>query len=425
MTDQNRPTACRSGLPVVLAAVALTAPGAAYATDGYFVNGMGAKAKGAGGVAIAMAEDAVAITANPAAATQLGRRLDVGFELFVPRRGAEIRGNFAGLDGKYSGNGANPFVLPEVAYVQPLNDRFSVALAINGNGGMNTRYKTNPFASFGASGPAGVNLRQIFITPTVAAKVSEGHSIGVSPIILVQSFEMQGIQPFTGASSNPSNMTNRGEDWSTGAGVRIGYLGQITDTVSVGAFYQSKVWAQRFEKYSGLFADRGGFDVPASWGVGLSVKANERLTLGADYKRIEYADIGSVGTPLSPLFAGVPFGADNGPGFGWRDVDVIKLGAVYKANDKLTLRAGYGRSDNPVPPSQTFLNILAPGVVKDHFTAGATYRITPGMEVSGYLMHAPRVTVRGEGSIPAPYGAGEADVHLSETAAGLSLGLSF
>lgn len=425
MTDKNRRTAGRFGLPVTLAAACIAVPGAAFATDGYFVNGMGAKAKGAGGVAIALPEDAVAITANPASATQLGHRLDVGFELFVPRRGAEIRGNLAGLNGKYSGNGANPFLLPEVAYVRPLNDRFAVGLAINGNGGMNTHYKTNPFASFGASGPAGVNLRQIFITPTLAAKVAEGHSVGVSPIILVQSFEMHGIQPFTAASADPANMTNRGEDWSTGAGVRIGYLGKFGDAVSVGAFYQSKVWAQRFEKYAGLFADRGGFDVPASWGVGLSVKANEQLTFGADFKRIAYSDIGSVGTPLAPLFTGVPFGAKNGPGFGWRDVDVFKLGAVYKANDQLTLRAGYGRSDNPVPASQTFLNTLAPGVVKDHFTAGATYRLKPGMEVSGYVMHAPRVTVRGEGSIPAPYGAGEADVHLSETAAGLSLGLSF
>ena len=410
---------------LAFAASALTAPQAALATDGYFLNGMGAKAKGAGGVAIAMPEDAVAIAANPAAAIGLGERLDLGVEIFVPSRGADIRGNGAGLNGSLSGNGANPFVLPEFAYVKPLGDRFAAGIVVNANGGMNTNYDANPFASFGAQGEAGVNLRQIFITPTLAGRIAEGHSIGISPIVLLQSFSMTGIQPFTQASSAPTRMTNNGDDWSAGAGVRVGYLGRFGDALSVGAFYQSKVNAGRFDKYAELFAGKGGFDVPASWGFGASVKPTDRLTLGADYKRIEYSTVPSVGNPLAPLFSGVPFGAEGGPGFGWQDIDVIKVGAVYRASDALTLRAGYGRSDNPVPASQTFINLLAPGVVTDHFTAGATVRLSAGLELSGYVMHAPRKTVRGVNSIPLPYGGGEADIHLAETATGFSVGFLF
>lgn len=415
---------------VAVTALAFTAnlfaaPQAAFATDGYFMNGMGAKAKGAGGVAIAMPEDAVAMAANPAAATELGERLDMGFEIFVPTRGADITGNVAGLNGKWSGNGANPFVLPELAYVKPLNDKLSVGIAITGNGGMNTNYDANPFASFGAEGEAGVNLRQVFITPTIAARVANGHSIGISPIVMLQSFSMTGIQPFTAASSSPTKMTNNGDDWAAGGGVRVGYLGRFGKSLSVGAFYQSKVWSGRFDKYAGLFAGRGGFDVPASWGFGVSVRPTERLSLGADYKRIEYSNIASVGNQLAPLFSGVPFGADNGPGFGWRDVDVIKFGATYRATENLTLRAGYGRSDNPVPASQTFLNILAPGVVTDHFTAGFTTKLANKLELTGYVMHAPRKQVRGVGSIPVTYGGGEADIHLAETATGLSVGFLF
>lgn len=409
-------------------AAVLSIPQVAQATDGYFVNGMGAKAKGAGGVAIAMPHDAVAIAANPAAALDLGERLDIGVEVFVPTRGAEITGNGAGLNGSWSGNGANPFLLPEVAYVRPLNENLAAGIVITGNGGMNTNYDRNPFGAFGASGEAGVNLRQIFITPTLAGRLGEGHSLGVSPIVLLQSFAMTGIRPFTGNSAAPEKMTNNGDDWSTGIGLRIGYLGHLGQAVSVGAFYQTKVWAKPFEKYAGLFANGGDFDVPASWGFGVSVKANDRLTLGADYKRIEYSDIASVGNSLAPLFSGVRFGAAGGPGFGWQDVDVVKFGAEYRASDKLTVRAGYGRSDNPVPQSQTFLNVLAPGVVTDHFTAGATVKLSEKLEVSGYMMHAPRKEVRGSGSIPGGpggFGGGEANIHLAETATGLSLGIVF
>lgn len=414
----------RTAVALALASAALMVPGTARATDGYFLSGMGAAAKGAGGVAIAMPGDAGAIAANPAAATETGHRFDIGFEVFVPRRGATISGNGANLNGDYSGNGANPFIMPEVAYVRPLNDSVSLGISISGNGGMNTQYDTNPFANFGATGPAGVNLRQVFITPTVAVRVIEGQSIGLSPLVVIQSFEMRGIQPFTAASAAPANMTNRGEDWTTGAGLRVGYLGHFGDAISIGAFYQTKVWAKPFEKYAGLFAGSGDFDVPSSWGAGIAIKATEALTLGADYKRINYSDVASVGNPLSLLFGGQPFGAASGPGFGWRDVDVFKLGVQYRASDALTLRAGYGRTENPVPASETFLNILAPGVVKGHFTAGATVRLNSGMEVTGYVMHAPRNTVEGAGSIPVTYGGGEADIHLSETSAGLSVGFN-
>lgn len=405
-------------------AASLFAASPALATDGYFLNGIGAKAKGSAGVAIAQPQDALSIAANPAAATEVGERLDAGVEIFIPNRGATISGNPA-LSGTYSGNGANPFVLPEFGYVRPLSDTVAVGIAVYGNGGMNTNYKTNPFANFGATGPAGVDLKQIFITPTVAVRVAPGHSIGVSPIVVVQGFSASGIQPFSAASQDPANFTNRGTDWSAGAGVRVGYLGHFGDAFSFGAFYQSKIWAGHFSKYAGLFAGRGGFDVPASFGAGIAIKPTKRLTVAADVKHIQYSQIASVGNPLSVLFTGKPLGSDNGPGFGWRDVTAVKVGLTYVASDRWTLRTGYGHSGNPVPASETLFNILAPGIVSHHITAGATYTTASGMELTGYVMHAPKQTVRGSGSIPLPYGGGEADVSLGETSFGLSAGVRF
>lgn len=396
-------------------------PAAAYATDGYFLNGVGGKAKGQAGAAIADPQDALSIAANPAAATDLGHRVDFGAEIFVPDRTARITGNRVGLNGDYSGNGLNPSLLPDFGYVRPLSDKVSLGIAVYGNGGMNTVYKRNPFASFGTTGHAGVDIKQMFIAPTLAAEVAPGQSIGISPLGVIQSFKASGLQPFAQVSANPENFTNRGTDWATGAGVRVGYLGHF-GVVNLGVFYQSKVLTERFDKYAGLFAQQGGFDVPASWGGGVSVKANEALTISADFKRIEYADIRSIGTPLAPLLTGKPFGAGDGPGFGWRDISVYKLGVRYAVNESLTLRAGYGYAQNPVRSSETLLNILAPGVVTHHITAGATWTTRTGIEVTGYVLHAPKNTVKGRGSIPAAYGGGEADIALAETSFGLSVG---
>ena len=417
MPDNTISTTLRAALASASLALAL-ASSPAQATDGYFLNGVGAKAKGMGGVAIALPQEPLSIASNPAAATEVGHGVQFDVDVFIPDRGATISGNGAGLDGSYSGNGANPFLLPEFAYVRPISDTVSLGISINGNGGMNTHYKTNPFASFGATGHAGVDLAQVFIAPTVAVKLAEGHSVGVSPILMVQGFKASGIQPFTMASADPARFTNRGRSISYDFGFRLGYMGQIAEGVRIGAFYQSKIHGPRFKKYAGLFADQGSFHVPASYGAGISVQPGGGLTLGADVKHIQYSKVGSVGNPLAPLFAGVPFGADGGPGFGWRDVTAYKIGASYAFDDSFTLRAGYGHSQNPVPSSETFLNILAPGVVQDHFTLGGSVLVGKGQEITAFVMRAPNKTVRGSGSIPAPYGGGEADISLAETAIG-------
>jgi long-chain fatty acid transport protein len=417
MPNMFNTTILRAVLATGSVALALSAS-PAQATDGYFLNGVGAKAKGMGGVAIALPQEPLSIASNPAAATEVGHGVQIDVDVFIPDRGAAISGNGAGLNGSYSGNGANPFLLPEFAYVRPLSDSVSVGLSISGNGGMNTHYKTNPFASFGATGKAGVDLAQVFIAPTVAVKLAKGHSVGVSPIVMVQGFKASGIQPFAMASADPEHFTNKGRSISYDFGLRIGYMGQLAEGVRVGAFYQSKIHGSRFKKYAGLFADQGSFHVPASYGAGISVQPGGGLTLAADVKQIEYSDVGSVGNPIAPLFAGVPFGADGGPGFGWRDVTAVKFGASYAFNETITLRAGYGHSQNPIPSSETFLNILAPGVVQDHFTLGGSVALGSGKELTAFVMRAPNKTVRGSGSIPAPYGGGEADISLAETAIG-------
>lgn len=352
------------------------------ATDGYFQHGVGVKGKGTGGVAIALPQDATSIGANPATATDIGHRLDVGIEVFVPDRGAEVNGNGAGLDGAYDGNGANPFVLGDIAYTRPISDKVTVGIVFFANGGMNTVYRDNPFAALGGQGDAGVDLKQAFVMPTIAVEIAEGHSIGASAVGVIQAFRTTGVQPFAAFSVDPVNFTNRDADWSAGIGYKLGYYGELVEGFKVGAFYQSKVQTGAFDKYSGLFANGGEFDVPESWGVGASVDIGKRLTVGADYKRINYDTAPAVGNSIASLFQGVPLGADDGPGFGWQDIGVFKVGAVYKASDTLVLRAGYGLSENPIPADETLINILSPGVVEDHFTAGATIALGKKTELS-------------------------------------------
>ncbi|MBS1130468.1 MAG: Membrane protein involved in aromatic hydrocarbon degradation [Proteobacteria bacterium] len=410
--------------PLLKAALlpAILAPGLALATNGYFSHGYGVKSQGLAGVGIALPQDGLAAASNPAGTAFVGDRLDVGATWFRPDRGSEVTGNGAGLNGTYNANDSKDFLIPEIGYVKQLSPQWAAGVAIYGNGGMNTDYGNNPFRAFGSTGSAGVNLEQLFISPSVAYKLNENHALGLAVNFAYQRFEAKGLGAFDNAffSSSPGNVTNRGTDTSTGWGARLGYTGKITPDVTIGATWSSKIRTSNLDKYKGLFAEDGGFDIPANYGLGLAWKATSALTLAADWQRIEYSDIKSVGGALNNNL----FGSANGPGFGWKDVDVIKLGVVYDVSD-WTLRAGYSHASQPIPKDQTFLNILAPGVIQDHVSLGATWRQGKSGELSLAYTHGFKKTVNGSGSIPAGYGGGEANIHLAEDILGIAYGWKF
>lgn len=411
------------GLSRIALGVVLAVPLSAFATTGYFSHGYGIKAKGMGGVGIALPQDALAAASNPAGLAFVGNRADLGMEFFRPVRKAEIVGNAAGLNGSYDANGREDFLIPEFGISRAINQNLFVGLAVYGHGGMNTSYKASPFAAFGGSSPAGVDLTQMFIAPSVAYKLNPNHSLGASLNYAYQRFSADGLNPFAGASSDRANLTNRGEDKSTGWGVRVGWTGQVSNAVTLGATYQTKTRMEPFNKYRGLFAEGGDFDIPENYGIGFAVKATPKLTLAADVQQINYAKTKSVGNTVDCLFAGAcQLGTANGAGFGWRNTTVYKMGASYEVSKDLTLRAGFATLRQPIPASQTFFNVLAPGVIETHLTVGATWALDAQKEISVGYMHALKNKVSGAGSIGAAFGGGNANLQMHQNSLGVALG---
>ena len=409
-------------LSVVIALISTSAS----ATTGYFMHGYGVKAQGNAGTSIAQFQDALTIASNPAGLSWIGSRVDAGLTVFSPDRSAKISGNQYGANGSYDGNGRKYFVIPDIALNHEINDQVALGLAVYGNGGMNTGYDKNPYAAFGNTGSAGVDLTQVFVSPAVSWKYTDHQSIGIATNILYQRFEARGIGGFAGYSADGANLSNRGKDSSTGIGARIGWAGHFFDErLTLGANYSSKIDADHFDKYRGLFAEQGDFDVPESYGVGAAFKVTPKLTLAADVQRINYSDVDSVGNTfdVAKLQQGHAFGTAKGPGFGWDDINVYKVGASYQATPQLTLRAGYSHNDQPVQDSETFLNILAPGVIQDHVSIGATYNIDPHQEISVAYTHALEDEV--EGAVSPAFGGGKTTLKMNQNILGFSYGYKF
>jgi long-chain fatty acid transport protein len=429
-------------------ALALAASGAS-ATNGYYTHGIGTKSKGQAGAGSANPEELLILATNPAGLTEVGASLDAGLGVFMPMRYYEtgesmVKGmcfSASPADCTFTigpndlRSSSEFFLVPFLGRSWKLSDTDAMALAFYGRGGMNTRWEggtasfTSPFTGYGTypgtygGGTAGVDLMQGFLNLSYAHEFADQFSVGASAIFALQRFEARGVTAFapytksflksyltTGMPGIVDDLSANGHDTSYGFGGTIGLRWQPVDMFSIAAAYTTKMTMSNFESYSDLFAEGGGFDMPSTWTVGVALMPTDALTFMFDVQEIKYSDVDSVSNPMSnlmncPLFRAPGeyesadfeycLGGDKGPGFGWEDMTVYKIGLSWDLSDTWTWRAGYSFTDQPIPKEEMIFNILAPGVVEDHFTVGFTQTMQSGNELSLAFMYAPKTSVNG------------------------------
>lgn len=393
---------------LTIAITTIIYPTITFATNGYSAHGWGTQSKAMAGVGVALPLDNLNAANNPATMVDIGNRLDMGLSLFSPSRGYTADNNGSSTyppatvtPGDYDSD-KDYFFIPHFAYNLRLDDQSSVGIVVGANGGMNTEYSNTVFSAFNnpggsASSPTGVDLKQLFIGLPYARRLNDQHAIGIMPILGIQSFKAYGLEPFRPFSSDPDHVTNQGTDVAYGAGIRVGWFGQVTEQLSLGVSYQSKVYMTKFSDYKGLFAEQGDFDVPPTLVVGSAFKVSPTFTLALDVQKIFYSQVKAIGNPADLIFmpGATLLGTDNGLGFGWDDMTVVKFGMQWEYTPDLTLRAGYSHANQAIPNTQALFGILAPAVVRDHFTLGLGKKITNDSEVNVSLMYAPNEHVYG------------------------------
>ena len=391
------------GAQTAVCALALTAASGAKATEGYFLGGYGATQTALSGAGVANPTDAMAMTLNPAGLVDVDRQFQVGASLFFPWREYDATGTAFVAPGGH-GSSIPLFLIPNAAYSQPIDATSAWGVALYGNGGLNAYYRsvTNlGSACPGANGvfcagALGVNLSQAFLEAAYS-KSYGALSIGVAPVVAMQMFSAEGFGSFGALSESPANFTNNGTDTTFGVGVHAGLEWKVTPAFRIGVSGATPTWMQNFSKYSGLLPDQGSFDIPAWVDAGVAWDALPTLTLMLDYKGIFYE---GVPADADPVHFSVPFGAVGSAGFGWSNVNVVALGAEWRATPQLTLRAGMEFNNNPVHPADILGGLFAPGVTTSQFSAGLSYRASPNssIDLAGY--YVPKVSISGQEVTP-------------------------
>ena len=386
-------------------ALAVLASSPALATEGYFSHGYGAVNKSMAGAGVALSFDPMSQAINPASLTGVEDGFTADLSVFSPLRSYSADANFGGPPLLAANPGSidsdrNYFFIPSLAGRYAIDDVSAVGWAIYGNGGMNTTYPAeNQNAPWTGGGPfgagkTGVDLAQGFFQLTYARELTPGVSVGISPIFAAQRFKAFGLEPFIPYSVSPTNVTGNGYDWSYGYGGKIGVAAEFGPGFSFGAAYQTQMYMTDLDKYSGLFADGGEFNIPSSIQVGFGWDSGSGVKVALDYKRINYEDVAAVSNPMLPNFSN-GLGGAGGPGFGWESINAYKLGIEVEASPTIKLRAGAALNDNPIPSSEVMFNILAPGVQEQHYTAGMGWQVTSNSTVNIGFMYSPKVSVTG------------------------------
>jgi len=386
----------------LLAVSAITAsigiPVSSYATNGIFLIGYGAKARGMGGASIAMAKDSVDAAINPAAASYTGDRADAGVMFFNP----QVRGACCNSpDGEVSSAGF--FVIPNLAGTMQYNEKINLGFSFMGYGGGGTEYRFNIFDSTNPNDKLGMEYSLAVMSPSAAYKINDTQSVGVALLIGIQRFRAFGLSPFRAFSQAPDFMGHNDYDWSFGGGLRLGWQGHfMNDNLKLGAVYQTKMQMSKFDKYKGLFANGGEMDVPGNVALGIAYKVMDDLTIAFDWQRTFYEDVPAIGNRTLPISvaAGDPnqMGGSSGPGFGWENQDIFKLGAEYDFSEKWIFRAGVNYGKSPIRNDgggEFEVNVISPAVAEWNLTAGGTYNLDEKQEISFALLYSPRSTQRG------------------------------
>lgn len=413
-------------------------PASVNATNGLFMSGFGTISRGMGGVAIAYPADAISGVANPANITAVGSRFDLGADLFT----ADVTGQLGSVSSASKPDlfGVDSlFIMPAVGISLPLNEKYSFAFNMIPLGGGATKYDTN-FYQAAAGGDTSEELAVTLIISqahaTLAYKINKNHSIGASFVMGVQTFQAKGIQlfdPFTQTVGTNEGFSNQGYDWSVGAGVKIGWLGEFDDW-KVGVSYQSKTYMQNFDSYNELFADNGNFDTPPVFGAGVSYTIQSGWDVAADITYTFYDEVKAISNP-GPNLAGDPsgvmdpatqsLGLPGGLGFGWENQTVFKIGSQYRFNEKWTGRAGWNYGKSPIDENtQIIFNLVAPAISQNHLTLGGTYNISSDKQINASYIHAFNFKQSGPTYV-SDDGSNLGSLEMSQNSLGVSFSMKF
>lgn len=350
----------------------------------------------------AIAENASVVAVNPALMTQFKRaEISVGGTYIKPK---------VNLDGKInsvtvvnpqtntpvtmpsSANASHSDIakgglIPNLYYVQPINEQFAIGGGINVNYGLATEFDSNYAAGVFAGK---TDLTTINFNLSGAYRLNEHWSFGLGlNAVYADALVERHVGVLGDVSGAPrSTVAARLEGKEWGYGWNAGVVYEFNERNRIGVAYHSHVDIDFDGDFSSQLAPPRGtagavipgsltLNLPAYWEIAGYHRLTDKLAASYSYKWTRWSrfqELDARDNSGKPLFH-----KDEK----FKDAARIALGLSYDVSEKFTLRTGIAYDESPV--QEGYYSISIPDADRTWLSLGATYRFTPNLSVDiGY-----------------------------------------
>lgn len=391
----------RTGLVPLIAALLLLATPAAWAGNGHTLHGVGAVNSSMGGAGVALPIDTLGgLLLNPALAVGMdGSHFAFSAEYNTAKN--KVESTVQTPIGPFSGStkeGGDTALIPAFGFVHHTRgSNFAYGIGFLGLAGFGADYPQDPTNPILAPQPNGFGRvysnYQLLKVPTVLAwQLGDDLSFGVALNVARATLTADPAGFATPDCSGPQGpcffpRVNADSAWGTGLGVGMRY--KLTPAWSLGASYNTKTKFQDFEWSSAVsnpqLATFGRarkiklrLDMPAIAIVGLGWTPTDRLAVAIDGKWINYEKAAGFEDVL-----------------GFKDIKVYEIGVQYRATERLALRGGYNKNQNPIPDNRAFFTVETPAVFETHYTGGIGFKVSDILTLDAAYYHVPESSITG------------------------------
>ncbi len=362
---------------------------AAAFAGGYRVSLQGQKALAMGHTGVAVINSSELVFFNPAGLTQLEDKFNIS---------AGVSGVFSNIAYQNAETGVSeqsdsPMGTPLYLYASyKATDWLSLGIGVYTPYGSEVKYNDDWAGSHLVNN---IDLKAIYIQPTVSVKVNDKLSFGGGPIFVTGSvnFNRNLNRSLTDLEGNRSNVTIDASGVNSWGWV-ASTLFNLTDNLRIGATYRSEIILEaedgeaHFENIPDSnftpFKDtsiKASLPMPAEMTVGLSYDINDKFLFAFDYNRTYW----DVYKSLDIQFAD-PNIPESKNARNYKNSSIYRFGLQYDATSMFTLRAGYYFDESPVRAG--YFAPETPRNDSNNFTAGLTMNIGEHLQIDASFLYS-------------------------------------
>eukprot|EP01029_Cantina_marsupialis_P003382 TRINITY_DN131_c0_g5_i1.p6 TRINITY_DN131_c0_g5~~TRINITY_DN131_c0_g5_i1.p6 ORF type:complete len:422 (+),score=63.93 TRINITY_DN131_c0_g5_i1:2010-3275(+) len=375
--------------------------------EGYAVNVQGTKQTGMGHVGTALNFDASSLQWNPGALATLDQKYSFSVGGFATLIKTEIIRN------NVKEETDNPVGTPFYLYgSMKATDKLAFGLGVYTPFGNRVDWGKEWSGKYLIQD---IELKAIFIQPTVSYKLADWISVGAGLNIVYGRVDLNRALPLTDLGAPDGTINIEGDKIEYG--YNLGIFLQPTEKLNIGLSYRSQVDVELgysegnvdftvVDPVAPLFPDGGvaaTLPLPASFNIGAAYQINEKWLISADVNFVKWDEYKSldfdfetnttttVQTPGGPMT--VPVLTDSKSKRDWDNTMIYRIGAQYTANDKLDIRAGFYYDETPT--NKSFYTPETPGANKIGISAGASYKLNSKLSLDLSLLYIEGEKVNG------------------------------